>query len=52
MPRPLIERLREGDELHREAAKALIVWGTMSEYILSDDDRALAFVKWQREQHA
>lgn len=41
----LVDRLRNGDKLHREAAAAL---GEMSEYVLSDDERALAFVKWRR----
>ena len=44
----LIKRLRNGDELHREAADALKLFEAMSEFVLSDDERSLAFVRWQR----
>ena len=44
----LIDRLSKGDELHREAVTALEHFGLFSEFVLSDTERALAFVKWQR----
>ena len=44
----LVDRLRKGDELHREAATALEAFGEFSEFVLSDDARGLAFVRWQR----
>ena len=48
MAEPLIDRLRKGDELHREAAGALTAFGEFSEFVLSDTERGLAFVQWQR----
>ena len=47
---PLIDRLRKGDELHREAAAALEHFGLFSEFVLSDTERGLAFVQWQRSK--
>ena len=44
----LIDRLRKGDELHREAAGALEHFGLFSEFVLSDTKRGLAFMQWQR----
>ncbi len=44
----LINRLRKGDELHREAAAALKHFGLFSEFVLSDTERGLAFMQWQR----
>ncbi len=44
----LVERLRKGDELHREAAAAIEHFGLFSEFVLSDTERGLAFVQWQR----
>lgn len=44
----LVDRLRKGDELHREAAAALEHFGLFSEFVLSDDKLGLAFVQWQR----
>ena len=46
----LTKRLRNGDALHREAADALEALGPMSEFVLSDDERGLAFVQWQRSK--
>lgn len=44
----LIDRLHKGDELHREAAAALEHFELFSEFVLSDNERSLAFVQWQR----
>ena len=44
----LIDQLRNGDGLHRRAAVALEQFGPMSEFVLADTARALAFVQWQR----
>ncbi len=41
----LVDRLRNGDALHREAADALVAFGSFSEFVLSDDERSLAFVR-------
>ena len=46
----LIEQLRAGDALHRKAADALAQLEAMSEFILSDTERSLEFVKWQRSR--
>lgn len=48
----LTKRLRNGDALHREAADALEALGAMSEFVLSDDERGLAFVRWQRAKRS
>ena len=50
MAEVLIKRLRNGDALHREAADALVTFGAFSEFVLSDTERGLAFVRWQREK--
>lgn len=50
MAEALVERLRKGDALHREAAAALEVLGACSEFVLSDIDRGIAFLQWQRER--
>ncbi len=48
----LIDRLRKGDELHREAADALEHFGLFSEFVLSDTKRGLAFMQWQRAKES
>ena len=44
----LIDRLQKGDTLHQEAAGVLKLYSQYGDYILSDDERALAFIEWQR----
>ncbi len=46
----LIDRLIKGDALHREAAVALEAFGAFSEFVLSDTERGLEFVRWQRSR--
>lgn len=48
----LVDRLRGGDALHQEAVEALQALGEFSEYVLSDDKRAIAFVQWQRAKRS
>lgn len=44
----LMDRLRRGDAMHREAADAIVMLEGMSEFVLSDNQRGIDFVAWQR----